>query len=276
MYDVVVVMYHDQGHIPLKVTGFVYDEELKRWNSVQGVNITLGLPIIRVSVDHGHRLRKGRKRHSLGRQPRERHRLRRENGRRQKESAGGESMNKIVISHPLYHVGMEMLEGKAELIVPNNGDSDQIIDVLRDADAFILRIGKIDRKAIEQCPNLKVITRPGVGYDNVDVEAATERGIPVVLCPAANARAVAEHTLTLLLACSKNLVESCVETKGGNFNIRNKYAAVDVENRLLVLLGFGHIGRLVAQMSAGIGMKIGIYDPFVKREDVEGARIYLF
>lgn len=178
-------------------------------------------------------------------------------------------MNKIVISHPLYHVGMEMLEGKAELIVPNNGDSDQIIDVLRDADAFILRIGKINRKAIEQCPNLKVITRPGVGYDNVDVEAATERGIPVVLCPAANARAVAEHTLTLLLACSKNLVESCVETKGGNFNIRNKYAAVDVENRLLVLLGFGHIGRLVAQMSAGIGMKIGIYDPFVKREDVE-------
>ncbi len=53
MYDVVVVMYHDQGHIPLKVTGFVYDENLKRWNSVQGVNITLGLPIIRVSVDHG-------------------------------------------------------------------------------------------------------------------------------------------------------------------------------------------------------------------------------
>ena len=53
MYDVVVVMYHDQGHIPLKVTGFVYDETLKRWNSVQGVNITLGLPIIRVSVDHG-------------------------------------------------------------------------------------------------------------------------------------------------------------------------------------------------------------------------------
>lgn len=53
MYDVVVVMYHDQGHIPLKVTGFVYDENKKQWNSVQGVNITLGLPIIRVSVDHG-------------------------------------------------------------------------------------------------------------------------------------------------------------------------------------------------------------------------------
>jgi 4-hydroxythreonine-4-phosphate dehydrogenase len=53
MYDIVVVMYHDQGHIPLKVVGFVYDEEAKRWKSVAGVNITLGLPIIRVSVDHG-------------------------------------------------------------------------------------------------------------------------------------------------------------------------------------------------------------------------------
>ena len=110
-------------------------------------------------------------------------------------------MNKIVISHPLYHVGMEMLEGKAELIVPNNGDSDQIIDVLRDADAFILRIGKIDRKAIEQCPNLKVITRPGVGYDNVDVEAATERGIPADTrlrsgngCPTQHARQVLPST----------------------------------------------------------------------------------
>ena len=82
-------------------------------------------------------------------------------------------MDKIVISHPLYRPGMEALEVKAELIVPNDGDSDRIIDVLRDADAFILRIGKIDRKAIEQCDKLKVITRPGVGYDNVDVEAAT-------------------------------------------------------------------------------------------------------
>ncbi len=128
-------------------------------------------------------------------------------------------MNKIVISHPLYRDGMALLEGKAEIVITNDGDSDRILDSLIDADAYILRIGKIDRKAIERCEKLKVITRPGVGYDSVDVQAATERGIPVVLCPAANARAVAEHTVALLLACAKNIVESVNETKAGNFGI---------------------------------------------------------
>lgn len=178
-------------------------------------------------------------------------------------------MNKIVISHPLYKDGMALLEGKAELIIPNDGDSDRIIDVLRDADAFILRIGKIDRKAIEQCPNLKVITRPGVGYDSVDAAAATEYGIPVVLAPSANARAVAEHTVAMMMACSKNMIESVIETRKGNFNIRNRYAAVDVYTKMIVLLGFGNIGKLVAKMCTGLDMKVGVYDPYVKRETVE-------
>lgn len=178
-------------------------------------------------------------------------------------------MNKIVISHPLYRDGMALLEGKAEIVITNDGDSDRILDSLIDADAYILRIGKIDRKAIERCEKLKVITRPGVGYDSVDVQAATERGIPVVLCPAANARAVAEHTVALLLACAKNIVESVNETKAGNFGIRNRYAAVDIVDKMLVVLGFGNIGRQVAKLCAALDMKVGVFDPFVKRETAE-------
>ena len=178
-------------------------------------------------------------------------------------------MNKIVISHPLYRDGMALLEGKAEIVITNDGDSDRILDSLIDADAYILRIGKIDRKAIERCEKLKVITRPGVGYDSVDVQAATERGIPVVLCPAANARAVAEHTGALLLACAKNIVESVNETKAGNFGIRNRYAAVDIVDKMLVVLGFGNIGRQVAKLCAALDMKVGVFDPFVKRETAE-------
>lgn len=178
-------------------------------------------------------------------------------------------MNKIVISHPLYRDGMALLEGKAEIVITNDGDSDRILDSLIDADAYILRIGKIDRKAIERCEKLKVITRPGVGYDSVDVQAATERGIPVVLCPAANARAVAEHTVALLLACAKNIVESVNETKAGNFGIRNRYAAVDIVDKMLVVLGFGNIGRQVAKPCAALDMKVGVFDPFVKRETAE-------
>ena len=80
-------------------------------------------------------------------------------------------MSTIVVSHALYKDGMEVLKDN-HLVIPNNGDTDIIIDDLKEADAYILRIGKIDRKAIEQCPKLKVITRPGVGYDSVDVKAA--------------------------------------------------------------------------------------------------------
>lgn len=178
-------------------------------------------------------------------------------------------MDKIVISHPLYQDGMALLEGKAEIVITNDGDSDRILDSLIDADAYILRIGKIDRKAIERCEKLKVITRPGVGYDSVDVQAATERGIPVVLCPSANARAVAEHTVALLLACAKNIVESVNETKAGNFGIRNRYAAMDIVDKMLVVLGFGNIGRQVAKLCTGLDMKVGVYDPFVERETAE-------
>lgn len=180
-----------------------------------------------------------------------------------------QKMDKVVISHPLYKDGMALLESKVDLVIPNDGDSDRIIDSLVDADAFILRIGKIDRKAIERCEKLRVITRPGVGYDSVDVEAATERGIPVVLCPSTNARAVAEHTVSMMFACAKNTVESVNETKKGNFGVRNRYAAVDILDKMLVVLGFGNIGRLVAKMCAALDMKVGVYDPFVKREVAE-------
>ena len=174
-------------------------------------------------------------------------------------------MNKILLSHALYKDGMKLLEGKGDLIIPNNGNADEIIGELKKADAFILRIGKIGRKAIEACPNLKVITRPGVGYDNVDVEAATEHGIPVVLCPSSNARAVAEHTVSLIFAISKNLVESVVEQKKGNYNIRNKFAAIDLIGKTVSVLGFGQIGREVAKICSSIGLKIVAYDPYVDR-----------
>lgn len=176
---------------------------------------------------------------------------------------------KIVVSHALYKDGMDALQGHGDIVVPGNGDSDAIIDDLRDADAFILRIGKMDRKAIEQCDNLKVITRPGVGYDSVDVAAATERGIPVVLCMSANARAVAEHTVAMLFAVAKNMVESVNETKADNYNIRNKFAAVELQGKTVSVIGFGNIGKEVTRICRGIGMNVVAYDPFVDKDAVD-------
>ncbi|MCI1966459.1 MAG: hydroxyacid dehydrogenase [Oscillospiraceae bacterium] len=163
---------------------------------------------------------------------------------------------------------MDALNRKADITITNNGNDDEIIDQLKDADAFILRIGKITRQTIEACPKLKVITRPGVGVDSVDVKAATEHGIPVVICPAANFHAVAEHTLCLIFSLSKNLVESNIETRKGNFNVRNRYAAIELSRRTLTVLGFGNIGREVARLAKGIGMNICVYDPYVSKEAI--------
>lgn len=172
-------------------------------------------------------------------------------------------MKTVVVSHPMFKPGMDELAGKVNIIIPNNGKSEEILDDLKKADGFILRIGNIDRKAIEACPNLKVITRPGVGVDNVDVAAATEHGIPVVICPAMNFHAVAEHTLTLMFALSKNLIESVEETKKGNFSIRSKYAAIELAGKTVTVVGFGKIGREVTRMCHALGMEICVYDPFV-------------
>jgi len=179
-------------------------------------------------------------------------------------------MSKIVLSHPLFKPGMDLLKkSENEIIITNNGDSNQIINQLKDADAFILRIGSIDSKAIEQCCNLKVITRPGVGVDNVDIDCATKNGIPIVICPGTNTVSVAEHTIALIFACAKNLMESYQETLKGNFDIRNKYCSVEIFGKVLAVLGFGNIGKNVAHMALAMGMKVIVYDPYYTAKQVE-------
>nr|WP_321460897.1 hydroxyacid dehydrogenase [uncultured Cohaesibacter sp.] len=180
-------------------------------------------------------------------------------------------MNTVLLSHPLYQDGMDALDGKVEIKIAHNGDSDVILSQLQQADGFILRIGKIDRKAIEACPDLKVIARPGVGVDNVDVEAATENGIPVVIAPLANSRSVAEHALALMLSISKNLPESDAETRKGNFAIREKYATTELSGLTAGIVGFGNIAQIFASFCSALGMQVLIYDPYISESKVVAA-----
>lgn len=180
-------------------------------------------------------------------------------------------MKKIVLSHQLYKDGMDLLAGKGNVIITHNGNSDDIIPELLDADAYILRIGKIDRKAILAAKNLKVIARPGVGVDNVDVEAATELGIPVVIAPGANSRSVAEHAFMLMMMLAKNTRESDIETRKGNFQIREKYASTELGGKHVGVVGFGNIGRIFIEFCRALNMTVHVYDPFAKRSAVEAA-----
>lgn len=171
---------------------------------------------------------------------------------------------------------MDVLEkAGAKVAITNNGDPKVMLPELLDAEGLIIRIGSIDRETMLQCRNLKVIGRPGVGVDDVDVETATELGIPVVIAPGANTRSVAEHALTLIMACAKDLVHSDKELRRGNFGVRSSYKAYELNGKTLGLVGYGHIGSILADMAAGIGMEVMVYDPFVKQADIE-AKGYVY
>lgn len=179
-------------------------------------------------------------------------------------------MKKVVISHRLHEDGMAVLEqAGAQVAITNNGDPKVMLPELLDAEGLIIRIGSIDRETMVAAKNLKVIGRPGVGVDDVDVAAATELGIPVVIAPGANTRSVAEHAFAFMFAAAKDLVHSDRELRKGNFAIRSSYKAYEICGKTLGLVGYGHIGSILAQMSAAVGMNIMVYDPFVAAEKIE-------
>jgi len=177
---------------------------------------------------------------------------------------------KVVITQPLHEDGNKILrDAGLDIEVANAGEPEGYLPFVKDADGLIIRIGHIDRATMEKCPNLKVIGRPGVGVDNVDVKAATELGIPVVIAPGANSRSVAECAFTMMFAAAKDMVRADKETRKGNFKVRSEYKAYEILGKTLGLIGYGHIGSILANMSAAVGMKVMVYDPFVKPEVVE-------
>lgn len=183
---------------------------------------------------------------------------------------------KFVMTQAVCDEGMAMLTGKADICVADNPDPNNYLDEMKDADALIVRIAKCDRNAIEHSPNLKVIGRTGVGYDSVDVKAATERGIPVVITPGANNRSVAEHAVGMMFAIAKNFVEAQSEMEKGNWEIRGAKKVFELLGKKVGFIGLGAIGREAQKICKGIGMVTAGYDPFLPREKVEemGAEYY--
>ena len=178
-------------------------------------------------------------------------------------------MAKVVITQRLHEKGMELLEKHAEAVVAGTGNPRELDPFLADADGLIIRIGSIDRQSLLAAKNLKVIGRPGVGVDDVDVATCTELGIPVVIVPGANTRSVAEHAMLLMFAAAKDLLRSDQETRRGNFGIRSSFKAYELKGRTLGLIGGGAIGSEFGRMAQGIGMNVMVYDPFLKKDDVE-------
>lgn len=137
--------------------------------------------------------------------------------------------------------------------------------IIKDIDALIVGIDNVTSDVLDHAERLKVIANYGVGLDNIDLEAATERGISVVYSPRANSDSVADFTMGLILALLRKIIVAHVSAKIGKFRSR-KFIGVELRDKIIGIVGFGQIGSRVAQRAIGFGMKILTYDPYVSEE----------
>ena len=184
--------------------------------------------------------------------------------------------SKIVSIGPIDEAAVKILEPYGEFIQSKTTKEQSLVEMETDAIALIVRgDGAITRPIIEAASHLKVIGRTGVGYDNIDIEAATERKVPVVFTPGANARVVAEASMALVLAHCKRIVYWDRQLKSGNWASRNNFSTLDMEESTLGIVGFGQIGRIVSQLAAPFNMRIIAHDPYVSKETAESFKVEL-
>ena len=170
-------------------------------------------------------------------------------------------MSRILVREPIAEAGIRLLRERG-FDVDVDGDSD-LAETIGAYDAIVVRSAtKVTADLIGRADNLKVIGRAGVGIDNVDVEAATRRGIVVANAPESTVISAAEHTIGLLVALTRNIPQAHAALKQGRWE-RKAYGGVELADKTLGVLGFGRIGQQVARRAAGLGMRVVAYDPFV-------------
>jgi D-3-phosphoglycerate dehydrogenase len=172
-------------------------------------------------------------------------------------------VTRVLITEPIAEAGIELLRERFEVDIEPNGDLAEKIGVY---DAIVIRSAtKLTADVLERADRLKVIGRAGVGVDNVDIDAATRRGIVVANAPESTVVSAAEHTIGLLVALSRNIPQAHAALKQGRWE-RGRYGGIELEGKTLGVLGFGRIGQQVARRALGLGMRVVAYDPFVSKE----------
>ena len=183
----------------------------------------------------------------------------------------------FALTHALDDEAMNYIrENGIDVLVLNSSDIPSCAGQLEDADALIIRSGECRADVMDRCPKLKIVAHVGIGYDNMDVEHATELGIACGIARGSNSLAVAEHTLAMILALAKDLKNADQGLHSGNWNVRNAGHSFEISGKTVGIIGVGGIGRLTAKLCQAIGMRTiglqtGSETPEKKREEVEGA-----
>src|ERR1700686_1681293 len=145
-------------------------------------------------------------------------------------------------------------------------DKEKLANVIADFDGLAIRSAtKVNSAVLAKAKNLKVIGRAGIGVDNVDVPAATARGIIVMNTPFGNSITTAEHAITLMLALARQIPQADASTQAGKWE-KNRFMGVEITSKTLGIIGCGNIGSIVANRAIGLKMKVIAYDPFLSAE----------
>lgn len=177
---------------------------------------------------------------------------------------------KVLIADGLEKEGIQLFSGESRVKadVYASLSPDELKEKIADYEGLIVRsASKVTASVIAKASRLKVIGRAGIGYDNIDVDAASRKGIVVMNTPGANAVTTAEHAISLLLALSRHIPQATASLKAGKWE-KKKFMGVEVFNQTLGIVGLGNIGQVVADRAQGLKMKVIAYDPFLSEESM--------
>ena len=184
---------------------------------------------------------------------------------------------KVLVTDPISEEGIKILKAEqgVQVDIETKLTKEQLIEKIKDYDALIIRSEtQVTREVIEAGKNLKIVGRAGVGIDNVDVPAATEKGIIVANAPEGNMIAACEHTISMMLSMSRNIPQANASLKSGKWE-RSKFMGVEVLGKTLGVVGMGRIGGEVTRRARCMGMEVLAYDPFTTPERAQaiGAKL---
>ena len=181
-------------------------------------------------------------------------------------------MHKVAIIENIHQDGINLLKENPdfEFEIIDDTSEENLIKVLPKFDACTLRVSKLNEKIMSNCKNLKVISRHGVGYDNVDLNYIKKNNITLLITATANAVAVAEHVIYMMLSISKSINQYDQEVRIGNFKKNaSTITTLELFKKEILIVGFGRIGQSLIKRCKGFEMKVKVFDPFVNKETIE-------
>tara|TARA_Y100001960_G_scaffold175942_1_gene184555 strand:- start:317 stop:1282 length:966 start_codon:yes stop_codon:yes gene_type:complete len=179
---------------------------------------------------------------------------------------------KVLVIQPIHQAGIDLLKKNSnyEFEIFEDTNSKELQSKIAQCDAISIRTAKLSEDFINKTENLKIISRHGVGYDNIDLKSSKKKNITLTITATANAVAVAEHVLFMLLNISKRKSMYDDAVKSGNFLDRNKLPkTIELWKKNILIAGFGRIGQCLIKRCHGFEMNVFVYDPFVSKEVVE-------